>query len=412
MTRRITAVLSAIGLTLVGAGEAAAFQAEAPAASKARPFQVEQVGAFDEPWAIAFLSDGRALVTEKKGAVKFWQAGRPAIVVEGAPRVETAGQSGLFDIALAPDFARSRKVYLTFAEPRPGGSSLALARATLDPDRPAPRLENLEVIWRAGSDGKGGHYGGIIAFSPDGRYLFLTAGERQRFAPAQDMNQRLGKVLRLTLDGQSAPGNPWAGKTGTPTVRVTDPPKNSGSAASAPAHEFRVEGTNTAPAEIWTLGHRNLYGLAFAPDGRLWEVEMGPKGGDELNLIERGRNYGYPIVSNGQNYDDTDIPDHSTRPEFMAPALYWVPAISPGGFAIYNGRLFPQWKGSGFITALSGKALIRVSIDGARATKAEQWDMGTRIRDVAEAPDGSLYLLEDGGRGAGGKLMRLTPARR
>jgi glucose/arabinose dehydrogenase len=400
MTRTIAAALIAWGLMAGQAG----------AQTEARPFKVETVAAFDEPWAIAFLSDGRALVTEKKGRLKLWKAGRDPVDIAGAPTVVTTGQSGLFDVALAPDFGRSRLVYLTFAEPRPEGSSLALARARLDLAGPEPRLEDLRVIWRAGSDGKGGHYGGIMAFSPDGKYLFLTAGDRQRFAPAQDMNQRLGKVLRLTLDGKPAPGNPWAGKTGTPTVRVTDPPKNSGSAASAPAREFRVEGVNTAPAEIWTLGHRNLYGLAFAPDGRLWETEMGPKGGDELNLIEKGRNYGYPIVSNGQNYDDTDIPDHDTRPEFQAPALYWTPVISPGGFAFYSGRLWPQWKGSAFQAALSGKALIRIRIDGAKAAKADHWDMGTRIRDVAEAPDGSLYLLEDGGRGASGKLMRLTPA--
>ena len=406
MNRRVFLPLLATGLSAF----AVASPATAQPAGGARPFTMETVGAFDAPWAIAFLGDGRALVTEKKGKLKLWQPGGSVSDIAGVPAVATTGQSGLFDIALAPDFASSRRVYLTYAEPRPNGSSMALARATLNLAAGGGRLDDFQVIWRQGSDGAGGHYGAIIAFAPDGRHLFLTAGDRQRFAPAQDMNQRLGKVLRLTLDGKPAPGNPWAGKTGTPTVRVTDPPKNSGSAAGAPAREHPVEGANTAPAEIWSLGHRNPYGLAFAPDGRLWQTEMGPKGGDELNLIERGKNYGYPIVSNGQNYDDSDIPDHPTRPEFQAPVQYWVPAISPGGFAFYSGRLFPQWKGSGFIAALSGKALIRVAVNGATATKADHWDMGTRIRDVAEAPDGSLFVLEDGGRGANGKLMRLTPA--
>jgi glucose/arabinose dehydrogenase len=169
-----------------------------------------------------------------------------------------------------------------------------------------------------------------------------------------------------------------------------------------------LAGPNLTPAATWSNGHRNPYGLAFTPDGRLWETEMGPRGGDELNLILPGRNYGWPIVSNGDNYDGTPIPDHPTQPRFEAPVLWWNPSISPSSLLVYGGHLFPQWQGSGFIGALSGQALIRVTFDGDRAHKAEQWDMGSRIRFVAQGPDGAIYLLEDG---SPGRLLRLAPKR-
>jgi glucose/arabinose dehydrogenase len=391
-----------------GAGSAApSGEGAAMLSSGSPPFEVRTAGRFDEPWAIAFLADGRALVTEKKGALKLRFADGRVVGVAGVPRVAYGGQGGLLDVALAPDFESSRLIYLSYSEPRPIGSSLALARATLDLGNPAaPSLRDLAVIWRQGADGEGGQYGAVIAFSPDRQFLFLTSGERQRFTPAQDPNQALGKILRLTLDGKPAPGNPGAGRTGAPFVLVTEPPRNTGAAASAPARRAAVDGPNMVPAETWTSGHRNPYGLAFAPDGKLWEIEMGPRGGDEFNLIEPGRNYGWPVVSNGDNYDGSPIPDHPTRAEFQAPALWWNPSISPAGLMFYNGRLFPRWRGSAFIGALSGNALIRIAVDGAHARKADQWDMGTRIRDVAEGPDGAIYLLEDG---PGGRLLKLTP---
>jgi glucose/arabinose dehydrogenase len=197
-----------------------------------------------------------------------------------------------------------------------------------------------------------------------------------------------------------------AGRTGAATVEVTDPPKDSEAAKSAPERKVAWPGPNLTPAETWTSGHRNPYGLMFAPDGRLWETEMGPRGGDELNLVVKGRNYGWPVVSNGENYDGVPIPDHSTHPQFEAPKLFWTPSISPGGLLIYSGDKFPEWKGDALIPALSGEALIRVDIDGDQAKKADEWPMGARLRAIAQGPDGAVYILQDG---QGAKLLRLVP---
>ena len=342
------------------------------------PFRVQTIGQFDAPFAMAFLPDGRLLVTEKAGRVKLRAVDGRVADVGGVPTVATGGQGGLLDIAVAPDFARSKAVYLSFAEAGEGGSQLALARATLA-ESGAPSLQGLQVIWRSGSVGPGGQFGANIAFSPDGRYLFLSSGERQRFTPAQDPDQALGKILRLTLDGKAAPGNPMFARGGV-------------------------------PAMTWTSGHRNPYGLVFAPDGRLWEEEMGPKGGDELNLLQPGKNYGWPIVSNGDNYSGQPIPDHPSRPDLAGPAVWWNPSISPSGMIYYSGGMFPQYWGSLLIGTMSTPGLMRVTVNGATAKAAEFWDMGARIRDVAQAPDGSIWLLEDGTRGSDGKLLRLTPA--
>ncbi|RDE06141.1 PQQ-dependent sugar dehydrogenase [Sphingomonas aracearum] len=357
----------------------AATTGRANIAESAPPFTVETIGQFDQPFALAFLPDGRLLVTEKGGTLKLRGKDGALAEIGSVPAVEAGGQGGLLDVAVAPDFATSRSIYLTYAEPGANGPALALWRGQLREEGGAAALSGA-VIWRAGSNGPGGQFGATIAFSPDGRYLFLTSGERQRFTPAQDPKQALGKVLRLTLDGKAAPGNPMFAKGG-------------------------VE------AMTWTSGHRNPYGIAFTPDGRLWEEEMGPQGGDELNLLEPGRNYGWPLVSNGDNYSGQPIPDHPSRPEFAAPALWWNPVISPGGMIAYTGAMFPQYRGSLFIAGLSSQALIRVAVNGASAKAADWWNMGTRIRDVAQAPDGAIWLLEDGGKGVGGKLLRLSAKR-
>jgi glucose/arabinose dehydrogenase len=342
------------------------------------PFTVTTIGDFDEPFAMAFLPDGRLLVTEKGGHLQLRATDGTVKEVAFPPTVAEVNQGGLLDVALAPDFATSHAIYLTYSEPGDAGSALALMRATLRESGGQLALVDKDVVWRSGSNGPGGQFGANILFSADGKYLFLSSGERQRFTPAQDPKQALGKILRLTLDGKAAPGNPAYAKGG-------------------------VE------AMTWSSGHRNPYGQALTPDGRHWEVEMGPKGGDELNLILPGKNYGWPIVSNGDNYSGQPIPDHPSRPDLEAPKLWWNPSISPGGMILYTGKLFPQYSGNLIICALSGEALIRVKIDSDKATALDQWDMGTRIRDVAQAPDGSIWLLADGEKGSGGKLLRLSP---
>jgi glucose/arabinose dehydrogenase len=265
----------------------------------------------------------------------------------------------------------------------------------------------LSVLWHDPAGGKGGQFGAIIVFARDGKSLFLSAGERQRFTPAQDPSQPLGKILHLTLDGKPAPGNPSAGRTGASAVTITDPPRDTEAAKGAQGRQVNWPGANLTPAETWSTGHRNPYGLAFDSEGRLWETEMGPRGGDELNLILPGRNYGWPTVSEGENYDGVPIATPSTQPQLEKAKLWWVPSVSPTSLLIYSGKLFPEWKGNGFIGALSAQALIRVTFNGENAQKADQWDMGKRIRWVGEGPDGAIYLLEDE---AGARLLRLTPA--
>jgi aldose sugar dehydrogenase len=269
---------------------------------------------------------------------------------------------------------------MSYAEAGPGDTrGAAVARARLVLDSQGGRLEGLEVIWRQQPkvDG-GGHYGHRIAFAPDG-HLFISSGERQKFDPAQDLQANLGKVLRLNDDGSLPDDNPFGGDLGV-------------------------------IAEIWSLGHRNPLGLAFDARGRLWDVEMGPMGGDELNLVERGANYGYPVVSNGDHYDGKPIPDHPTRPDLKAPAVFWNPVISPSSLLFYSGSEFPQWQGDAFIGGLSSQSLVRIEFDGDRAREAERFAMGMRIRAVEQGPDGAIWILEDGreGRGGQGRMFRLT----
>jgi glucose/arabinose dehydrogenase len=256
--------------------------------------------------------------------------------------------------------------------------------------------------------GRGGQFGAQIAFSPDGQYLFLTVGDRQRMTPAQDPNTEVGKILRLTLDGEPAKGNPMEGKLGGPTRPLINPPRDTEGAKTAPVlSTYTVEGKNLAPAETWTSGHRTPYGLAFAPDGRLWEIEHGPRGGDELNLIEPGKNYGWPLVSYAVNYNGVPIPSPDTRPDLAKPVIYWTPVIAPGNFIFYNGAMFPQWKGSALISGIATQSLSRVTFDGkGGATPAERWKVGFRVRDVEAGPDGALWMLEDNNPGG---LYRVTP---
>lgn len=350
----------------------------APATSADKPFDVTVVADFDAPWAMTFLPDGRALITEKDGRLKLWHSDGPVSDIAGTPKVDSAGQGGLMDVVLSPDFASTKNIYFSFSEAGPGGKGVALATAKLNTDGGTARFDEMKVIFRASPyvDGNG-HYSGRIAFSPDGKFLFFTNGERQKFDPAQDPKATLGKVLRLNLDGTPAADNPLAAKGFHPAV--------------------------------WSYGHRNLLGIAFDAQGNLWEQEMGPKGGDEVNLIKPGLNYGYPKASNGDHYDGREIPDHKAGDGFEAPKAFWNPVISPGGLMIYSGDMFSDWKGSAFIGGLSSQSLVRVKLDGENASKADQWDMGARIREVEQGPDGAIWLLEDGDNGSQGRLLKLTP---
>jgi len=371
-----------------------------------QPFTITTVDHFNFAWKIAFLPDQRLLVSEKPGKIWLVTPGKNKIAVTGVPKVAYAGQGGLLSVAVAPSFAQDHGVYLSYSEGTPDSSGLALAHATLVAANGKASLSNLKVIWRQVPYGQGGQFGGYIAFAPDGKSLFLSSGERMRFTPAQDPNQATGKILHLTLDGKPAPGNPWAGKTGATIVGLIDPPEDTEAAATAPVRKVKVPAPNLTPSETWTLGHRNPYGLAFDAQGKLWETEMGPMGGDELNLIEPGKNYGWPVVSYGINYDGKPIPSHDSSDKFQKPVLYWTPVIAPGGLTFYYGNLFPQWKGSAFIGGLRAQGLVRVTFDGTKAREADFWQLGPRIRDVVAGPDGALWLVEDE---ANGRLLRLTP---
>lgn len=373
------------------------------------PFAMTTVATFGLPWRLAFLPDGRMLVTEKIGPVWLVSQQGDKVMLRNTPPVYWQNQNGMLGVFVSPRYATDQSIYLTYVEPGDYGGGLALARAKLNVTADPPRLDNFEVLWRQMPKGRGGQEGGQIAFSPDGQYLFLSVGDRQRMTPAQDPNQPEGKILRLTLDGKPAPGNPNYGKTGASTVTLIDPPRDTEIAKTAPVvSTYNFPSPNNTPAETWASGFRTPYGLAFSPSGELWEVEHGPAGGDELNLIEKGKNYGWPLVSFGRNYNGTPIPSHDSRTDLTRPVIYWTPVIAPGNLMFYRGtQTFPQWNGSGFIGGMGTRTLNRIVFDGKGGAKtAERWDVGRRIRDVEQGPDGSLWMLEDANPGA---LIHVTP---
>ena len=338
------------------------------------------ITSFEKAWAMSFLPDGRLLVTEKKGRLLIvTQNGDKSEPLAGVPDVDYGGQGGFGDIVLHPEFASNGLVYISYVEAGEDdvrGAVVARAKLILD-DNDGGQLEDLQIIWHQYPKVTGrGHFGHRIAFSSDG-YLFISSGDRQKFDPAQDMNQNLGKILRLHHDGSVPNDNP-----------------------------FSSQGDITA--QIWTLGHRNPLGIAFDSQNRLWSVEMGPKGGDEINLIIRGKNYGYPIVSNGNHYNGKKIPDHDTRTEFVKPKIWWTPVISPSEILFYSGNLFPEWIGNAFIAGLSSRSLVRIIFEGDSASEAERFDMKKRIRAVKQGPNGAIWLLEDR---SNGRLLKLIPER-
>ena len=368
--------------------------------SSAGNLSIERLATLEYPWGMALLPDGRLLITEQPGRLRIWENGTLSDPIEGVPEVIYRGtpseQGGLLDVEIDPDFERNRLVYLSYteaAEQQPEdigetgdvrfGGHLdlsddivrggAVARGRLEGDR----LLDVEVIWRQEPKTVGrGHFGHRLIFAPDGK-LFITSGERMRFDPAQSLASNLGKVVRINPDGSIPDDNPFVGE-------------------------------EDARGDIWSYGHRNILSAAIDPSsGRLWAFEMGPLGGDELNLVEPGRNYGWPLVSNGDNYGGPSIPDHPTSEEFQAPIRTWTPVISPSGATFYNGSLIPEWQGSMLIGGLSSQALVRLVLDGERVAMEERIDMERRIRDVIQAPDGAILVIVDD---ENGDLLRLTPA--
>ncbi len=340
--------------------------------------KIEDMARFDEPWAMAFLpgSDG-ALITEKAGKLKFWRPGQPPLDVAGVPKVDYGDQGGFGDVVPAPDYETSKMIYLSWVAAGKGNTRGAVVgRAKLEFTATGPQLQGLTIIWNQSPKVTGrGHFSHRIAFSPDGQYLFVASGDRQKFTPAQDLTNNLGKVLRLMPDGTPAPDNPFAAKPGQ-------------------------------SPEIWSYGHRNVLGLKFDAQGQLWDLEHGPAGGDELNMVRRGANYGWPLVSNGDHYDGKPIPRHPTRPDLASPEISWNPVIAPGDFIFYSGQMFAGWNGQAIITGLGSQGLVRVAIDGETAREIERIPLSARIREVKQGADGALWILEDG---AGGRLRRLTP---
>ena len=328
--------------------------------------QMKRIAEFNEPWALAVLADGRLLITEKSGQlILFNPRDQKKTFIKNLPKVAYGGQGGFGDIVLHPKFAQNHQMYLSYAEAGQGGYGAVVIRADLNLDQAQPQLDNITTIWKQVPEVRGqGHYAHRVLFDGSGK-LWISSGERQKFDPAQDLTSNLGKIIRINDDG---------------SVIVDNPFQSQGEVAK----------------QVWSFGHRNPLGMAFDEQGQLWVVEMGPKGGDELNLIQKGKNYGYPVVSNGDHYSGLNIPDHVTRPEFEAPKLDWTPVISPSSLIFYTGQMFPKWQGKAIIGGLSSEALIIVDTTAQPAKEIQRIDMKQRIRGLQQAKDGSIWVIEDG----------------
>lgn len=357
----------------IGQGESAVIETEL------FPVQVTTVTAgLDHPWSLAFLPDGRMLVTERPGRLRYvTPEGRVSAPIVGVPAVKAVEQGGLLDVALDPDFAANSTIYLSYSEPGRGAlSGTAVARARLD----GPGLAELKVIFRQSPKvDSGHHYGSRLVFAADGT-LFVTLGDRvnQRDL-VQDLGTHIGKIVRITREGAAPPDNPFVGRDG-------------------------------ALPEIWSIGHRNVQGATLHPvTGRLWTHEHGPRGGDEINLPEAGRNYGWPVITYGREYHGPAIGEGTAKPGMEQPLHFWVPSIAPSGMSFYTGNAFPEWKGHLFVGALAAGVVARLAFDADGSVKLEERiPIGDRIRDVRQGPDGALYLLTDEDTG---RLLRLAPAK-
>lgn len=326
----------------------------------------------DHPWGMAFLPDGRMLVTERAGNLRIMAPdGTLSEPLTGLPKIAVAGQGGLLDVTLDPDFKSNKLVYISYAEAGDGGAGTAVARGRLG----ETGLDDVQVIFRQMPKVSGGnHFGSRLVFAPDGK-LFITLGERFKFEPAQDLGSHLGKVVRINSDGSVPEDNPFISQT-------------------------------DAQPEIWSYGHRHPQGVAIHPEtGELWISEFGPLGGDELNIPAPGSNHGWPVVSWGIHYDGEDIPNPPTHPEFADAIYHWTPVISPSGIAFYTADAIPGWNGNLLIGGLSSQGIVRLSLDGETVTGEERIPLDARIRNVAQGPDGAVYVLTDEGDG---KVLRLT----
>ena len=363
---------------------AAQTRARSDAAKPQPAVSVETVAdGLERPWGLAFLPGGRMLVTEKAGRLRLVSPdGKVSAPVTGMPKVDARGQGGLFDVAISPDFGKNRLVYFTFAEAGEGGvNGTALGRGRLADN--AARLEDVQVIWRQSPKyASTKHFGSRIAFAPDGR-LFVTTGERsddQFRVKSQALDETLGKVVRLEADGTPAADNPFAGRP-------------------------------DAKPEIWSYGHRNIQGAAIEPGtGRLWTVEHGPRGGDELNRPEAGKNYGWPVISYGREYSGAKLGEGTEKEGMEQPVYYWDPSIGPSGLVFYTGDAYPGWQGSVFVGGLAIPMLARLELADGKVVHEERLleDLGERIRDVRQGPDGLLYLLTDSDDG---RVLRLKPGK-
>lgn len=331
----------------------------------------------DTPWSIAFLPDGRLLVTERDGRLRSIEGtGKVGPAIAGVPQVAARGQGGLLDVALDPNFTRNRLIYLSYAEPRPEGAATAVARGRLSDD--LTRLSDVEVIFRQQPAVSGGnHFGSRLVFAPDGM-LFVTLGERFNHADkAQDLSTTIGKVVRIAPDGAIPPDNPFLDRAG-------------------------------ARPDIYSYGHRNVQAAAIEPStGRLWTVEHGARGGDEVNRPEPGKNYGWPVISYGRHYSGGKIGEGTAKAGMEQPLFYWDPSIAPSGAAFYAGDALPAWRGQLFVGALAGQALVMVKVRDGAVTGEERLPLGKRIRDVRMGPDGALWLVAEGT----GEILRVVPAR-
>ncbi len=340
------------------------------------------VTSFSEPWAMTFINENELLVTSKRG--KLWVVSTQGKKTEvfGVPDVAFSGQGGLGDIILHPNFVENSIVYFSYIESGKENNKLkgaVVVRAVLD-NSDFPRLNNLKLIWEQIPKSSGsGHYSHRLAFGPKGsrheRKLFITSGDRQNGPSAQDMDSSLGKLIRVNDDGTLPHDNPF---------------KTSGQLAKS----------------FWTVGHRNALGLAFDNKGNLWSHEMGPKHGDELNFIQVGKNYGWPLVSEGDHYDGREIPNHDSKPHFMAPRVAWVPTIAPSGLIFYSGKKFQGWEGNALLGGLKSRALIRIGFTKTSAFEMERFSWGERVREVELGPDGAIWVLEDP---PFGRLIQLNP---